>query len=638
MSTRCGRSTRVGVRIHRVSATVPARLHVEPLESRQHFSAAAQPVVALAPPATAASVAGCTPSQIRHAYGFDQVNFGSVAGDGSGQTIAIVDAYGDPNIAADLATFDAQFGVAAPPGFKVMNQNGGSTLPATDAAWALETSLDVEWAHATAPGANIVLVQAESSTLDDLLSAVNCARGLPDVSVVSMSWGGTEFPEQVIADGLFTTPANHSGITFVAAAGDGSQSPGPDWPATSPNVLGVGGTSPDPGAEPSSADQMQWNGSGGGHSQFEPAPPYQSGISPDDARMSPDVAFNADPHSAYAVYDSVTLDGRSGWVTAGGTSAAAPQWAGLIAIVNQGRAIQAMGSLDGATQTIPTLYAMSSQLTDPANAAFSSAGAGYDAGVGLGSPRAPVIVASFTTATTDIAVMAIPTRTLYARKAHPGIIIAGSAPPGTFNPEVVPAPVPSPGGPSLTPLAQTPPRGKTDASKSQTPARQAISLTAVAPPPDAQSAHFAPAAREPAPFNAFGTIAAINPVALASVEIPLGVAVARNVVSVGDHLAVSASEFSSSNTVYNFVTFNPAALLNDTIAAISNELSTLPATESPLAEASARRAWTVTAAVIGFDIVFLGYWRQKVRRERADRRHRAEEWARILNPTSAKAV
>src|SRR5262249_36022545 len=98
---------------------------------------------------------GVSPAQIRHAYRFDPITFnnGTTRGDGTGQTIAIIDAYDQPNIAGDLATFDSMYGLAAPPSFTKVNQTGGTNYPAADKGWGLEISLDVEWAHATAPGA-----------------------------------------------------------------------------------------------------------------------------------------------------------------------------------------------------------------------------------------------------------------------------------------------------------------------------------------------------------------------------------------------------------------------------------------------------------------------------------------------------
>src|SRR5262249_11545073 len=119
---------------------------------------------------------GFSPSQVRHAYGFDQITFsyGTVVGDGSGQTIAIVDAYDDPNIASDLKAFDAKFGLADPT-FTKVNQSGGTTMPAADGGWASEIALDVEWAHAIAPGASILLVEANSNSDSDLFTAVQYA-------------------------------------------------------------------------------------------------------------------------------------------------------------------------------------------------------------------------------------------------------------------------------------------------------------------------------------------------------------------------------------------------------------------------------------------------------------------------------
>ena len=137
-----------------------------------------------------------SPQQLTAAYSDNNIYFGTAAGNGAGQTIAIVDAYNDPNIAGDLTQFDAQFGLPAPPSFTVVNQTGSTTnLPTTDPTgtgsrlgnWELEESLDVEWAHAMAPGANIVLVEANSNSLSDLFTAVAEAATLG--SVVSMSWG-----------------------------------------------------------------------------------------------------------------------------------------------------------------------------------------------------------------------------------------------------------------------------------------------------------------------------------------------------------------------------------------------------------------------------------------------------------------
>src|SRR5262249_19288549 len=141
------------------------------------------PDIKLTPHAVGATApTGLTPAQIRGAYGLDingkSITFGGVKADGTGQTIAIVDAYDNPEIMANLTAFDKQFGIPDPKmnAFKVVNSSGGTTLPTPDTGWAGEIALDVEWAHAIAPGANILLVEATTSALPDLLTAVDYAR------------------------------------------------------------------------------------------------------------------------------------------------------------------------------------------------------------------------------------------------------------------------------------------------------------------------------------------------------------------------------------------------------------------------------------------------------------------------------
>src|SRR5262249_52962977 len=161
---------------------------------------------------------------------------GTVAGDGTGQTIAIVDAYDNPDIATDLHVFDQQFGLPDPPEFTKVALNS----PQPNADWAGEIALDVEWAHAIAPGAKILLVEARSWNLNDLTAAVDYAANQPGVSAVSMSWGANEWPGEHASDSHFLTPTGHSGVTFVASAGDNGAIP--EWPSVAPNVLSVGGT------------------------------------------------------------------------------------------------------------------------------------------------------------------------------------------------------------------------------------------------------------------------------------------------------------------------------------------------------------------------------------------------------------
>jgi hypothetical protein len=361
---------------------------------------------------------GYTPAQIRNAYGFNSITFanGTVAGDGSGTTIAIVDAYDDPNIASDLHQFDAQFGLPDPT-FSKVNQSGGTSLPKADSGWSGEIALDVEWAHAMAPKAKILLVEATNDTLSNLMSAVNYARSASGVDTVSMSWGSNEFKTEKSYDSYFTTPTGHNGVTFFSSSGDNGAPVG--FPAISPNVVGVGGTSLNISNSGTYSSESGWSGSGGGVSSYESQPSYQKGVVTQSttARTSPDVSFDADPNTGFAVYNSYGNTAARPWEEVGGTSAASPQWAALVAIADQGRALSGLGSLDGATQTLPKIYALASSDFHDVTSGSSTgsptytAGAGYDLVTGRGTPVANLVVrdlvgTSSTTPTTPTAPVA----------------------------------------------------------------------------------------------------------------------------------------------------------------------------------------------------------------------------------------
>ena len=144
----------------------------------------------------------------------------TVKGNGSGETIALIEMYHDPNLKSDLKTFDANYGLPNP-SITVVDQAGTQS----NSGWALEESMDVEWAHAIAPGANILVVEAapsnsETQELRNLLNAVNTARNTAGVAAISMSWGFDEMANEASYDSYFTTPAGHTGITFIASSGD----------------------------------------------------------------------------------------------------------------------------------------------------------------------------------------------------------------------------------------------------------------------------------------------------------------------------------------------------------------------------------------------------------------------------------
>src|SRR5262245_4978296 len=366
-----------------------------------------------------------TPAQVRHGYGFDQVpallfNYNSNAG--SGQTIAIVDAYEDPNIAADLATFDTQFSL---PGkteaevasfFTKVDQAGGSQLPAADAGWAGEIALDVEWAHAIAPAARILLVETNSNSIADLLTGVDYAVAA-GASVVSLSWGTSEFASEAAYDFHFNRP----GVTFLVSSGDNGAPA--EWPSASPYVVSVGGTRLFLDSRGNYQTESSWSGSGGGPSRYENRPSFQTSYLNGGGlktvtgtalnggkRLTPDVAYDAYPGTGVYVYDSF----NGGWFAVGGTSAGAPQWAGLVAIANRNRAAAGLGPLNS-RGVLGALYNAATYAANFHDAVGGSngylAGTGFDLVTGLGSPRTAAVVA--------------------ALQAAPGPAAPGTPPPGT---------------------------------------------------------------------------------------------------------------------------------------------------------------------------------------------------------------
>lgn len=334
---------------------------------------------------------GYTPAQIRSALG--------LTGTGAGQTIAIVVAYNHPNIAADLATFDTKFGLPAPPSFKKVSQTGSTTtFPATDAGWALETSLDVEWAHAIAPGSGILLVEATTSSFTNLDTAIAYAAKQSAVSVISNSWGATEFSGETTLDSY----CKQSAKLCVFSSGDNGNPA--TYPSTSPYVLSVGGTTMQLTSSNTVASETAWSGSGGGTSIYETKPAYQNAINATAKRGAPDVSYDADPATGFAVYDSVAYAGQTGWFQMGGTSAGAPQWAAIVAVADQlrkaaSKSVLAAYTSRGVFQAHAAIYGATTGLSDITSGTNGScggtcsAGTGYDFVTGRGSPRAGIDVA-----------------------------------------------------------------------------------------------------------------------------------------------------------------------------------------------------------------------------------------------------
>ncbi len=238
-------------------------------------------------------------------------------------SIAIVIAYDNPNIKSDLATFDTQFGLPAPPSFTVVYASG---KPSADMNWASKSSLDVEWAHAMSPNAKLYLVEAASASDTDLFKAVTTANGLVAADgggIVSMSWGQAEFSGETSLDANF----KQSGVTYIASSGD---APGTLWPSSSQYVISAGGTSISRNPKTGNfISEGTWQQTGGGSSRYVSRPSYQNSISSIVGTMRgvPDIAAVADPQTGVWVYSQY---GTSGWAVFGGTSVAAPVLAGFI--------------------------------------------------------------------------------------------------------------------------------------------------------------------------------------------------------------------------------------------------------------------------------------------------------------------
>jgi hypothetical protein len=329
--------------------------------------------------AAANAAAPFDPAQISQAYGLNLIN-----NTGAGQTIYIIDAYNDPNIASDLKTFDAQWGLANP----TLTVHEMSSRVSNSTSWAVEESLDVEWAHAIAPAANIELVEATSSSNANLFAAVNYAT-TSGATIVSMSWGGAD----ASSDTSYNSDFEHAGVTYIASAGDSAAEV--EYPAASPYVLSVGGTTLTLTSSNAYSSESAWSDSGGGVSKSEALPGYQSsyGIK-NSGRSIPDVAWDANPSSGVYVYDS-DARGGGGWYEVGGTSVGAPSWAGIVALADQGRSTPlTTDNLTSRTEynaATGSIYASNyHDITTGSNG--HAAGVGYDLVTGVGTPQANNLV------------------------------------------------------------------------------------------------------------------------------------------------------------------------------------------------------------------------------------------------------
>jgi subtilase family serine protease len=338
---------------------------------------------------TTAGPSGLFPAQVKKAYHLPATG-------GSG-TIAIISAYHHPDIENDLAVFDKTFGLAScTVKNKCLTDHAMNTGTKDDSGWDMETALDVEWAHAIAPKAKILVVEAASDSGSNLLKAVDYARAQSGVVSISMSWGGEEFSGETALDSHFSGGSGASGGLASGNSATGSPSPaffassgddgaGASWPAVSPNVIAVGGTSLSLTASGIFSSEKAWSGSGGGVSSYENEPAYEKSYSIPRAggkRAIPDVAYAADPAHGFSVYH------KGKWYMVGGTSAGAPQWAAIASLGAAAKHPVTLSDLygDKASAGNASFFRDIKSGTNGDCAYYCVARARYDYVTGLGSP------------------------------------------------------------------------------------------------------------------------------------------------------------------------------------------------------------------------------------------------------------
>jgi subtilase family serine protease len=408
-------------------------LTVQAIESAQRAQALTTSSGELATPqAGTGTVTTYTPAQIRAAYKLPALpatgttpTAAQAAQLGAGQTIYIVDAKHDPNVAAELSTFNQKFGLptctsraiatstklplasaATADGctlsvvYSTASGTMSGTAPLYDSGWATEITLDVQWAHATAPLARIILIEAPDASLNSLLGAIQLANSMGP-GVVSMSFGANEGSWISSVDSAFTG----AGMSYLAATGDSGAAV--YWPAVSSKVVAVGGTSLSY-TSTGTRTEAGWSGTGGGISQYLATPSYQAsrvpGVGSLIRRGVADVAFNANPSTGQFVAVIPSGSTTASWVSAGGTSLSTPQWAGITAVANAMR-VQAGKAVLGAPHAqlygqigaVPGTYASAfADITSGTNGACAicTATVGYDALTGLGTPNATSLLSA----------------------------------------------------------------------------------------------------------------------------------------------------------------------------------------------------------------------------------------------------
>jgi subtilase family serine protease len=309
----------------------------------------------------------------------------------NGQTVAIVDAYDNPNAASDLATYRSQFGLPPCPAavngcFDKRNQRGGTAPPAGDTGWGQEIDLDIEMVSAVCPNCKILLVEADSNSFADLGVAVNEAVVL-GATAISNSYGGGEF----FGETSYAAPYGHSGIAITASSGDGGY--GVEVPAAYNTVVAVGGTSLTSAVNGRGWTESAWNGAGSGCSSQISKRSWQTdtGCS---RRTVADVSAVADPNTGVAVYDSYGSTGGANWYVFGGTSVASPIIASVYGLAKNASTVDYAARLPYAPSASASLFDVTTGSNGncargrkTSTKYLCTAGPGYDGPTGLGTPN-----------------------------------------------------------------------------------------------------------------------------------------------------------------------------------------------------------------------------------------------------------
>jgi hypothetical protein len=370
-----------------LSIVVPARSR-QPLSKALPQSAGAE----VGPALSGTGVGGgFSPADLRSAYGLPSESAGS------GQTVAIVDAYDDPNAESDLVRYRSHYGIGACTSgngcFKKVNQSGGATYPSPDPLWAFEISLDLDMVSAACPNCHIVLVEATTNSYENLFAAEGQAVAL-GATEISNSWGGAEFAGETGYDSYL----NHLGLPITASAGDKGYEV--EYPAASQYAIAVGGTSLVRAANPRGWAESAWSGTGSGCSAYEPKPTWQrDGGCP--RRTNTDVSAVADTETPVSIADSYELPAgfakpEAGWALAGGTSVASPLVAATLALSNPAtRSFRADAFYrQGLRNGTGVLDDVLSGSNGSCGTYLCNAGSGFDGPTGLGSPYgAPSLLA-----------------------------------------------------------------------------------------------------------------------------------------------------------------------------------------------------------------------------------------------------